>query len=485
MRKDSAGWSGLFRYLIFTVLLAAVMWLFLAYSPMGVSERLDKYTQDLFNSRAGSWVYPNDRQQDLTVLLLTDEVVDGVLHGQWPAPYSFHASVLDDLLVHQPRAVFIDYYWMNLLKPGADYLVSVLESYREEGVPVYLAAPDENWLAARWPELVGLVIPVSAAVAMDPTDFVARSYPQESQGLRSAAFAIAEDQFAIRADHRGALDIFWGTAENLLNHAWMQGGQATHSSILGSLTQGFDGVNTPIPYTTTVFVRDLLNPVAESEDEALRELDEHLKGRVVIYGASLSGIQDMVFTPTRAILPGAYYHAMAIDNLLTWGARFKASVPSRVAPQWAEQVLVIFHFATLLAIAALVCRLKFHTPLACAATEQLDAAASFARQSPTFWRETRIKAAVLALVVTACAVQFFVLDLSVAVWAGFLEMLGIGVVLDRLNVIERLLAWLESVRSCIAKYKNGSKGERNAEVNPRGDGSTGHADDAVRECRAD
>lgn len=483
MRKDSAGWSGLFRYLIFTLLLAAVMWLFLAYSPMGVSERLDKYTQDLFNSRAGSWVYPSDRQQDLTVLLLTDEVVDAVLHGQWPAPYSFHASVLDDLLVHQPRAVFIDYYWMNLRKPGADYLVSVLKNYREEGVPVYLAAPDERWLEARWPELVGLVVPVSAAVAMDPMDFVARSYPQENGGLRSAAFAIAEDQFAISASHRGALDIFWGTADNPLNQAWMQGEKETHGSILGSLIQGFEGVNTPIPYATTVFVRDLLNPVAESEDEALRELDEHLKGRVVIYGASLSGIQDMVFTPTRAILPGAYYHAMAIDNLLTWGTRFKASIPSRVAPEWAPQVLVILHFAILLAIAALVCRLKFHIPLASsAATEQPESAASFTRQSPKFWREVKIKAAVLALVITACAVQFFVLDLSVAIWAGFLEMLGVGVVLDRLNVIERLLAWPETVRSCFANYKNGRKGERNAEDNPRSGVSTDNTDGAVREC---
>ncbi|SDS58749.1 sensor domain CHASE2-containing protein [Halopseudomonas litoralis] len=477
MRKDSAGTSGLFKYLFYTVLLAAVMWFFLAFSPLGISERLDKYTQDLFNSRAGSWIYPTDRQQDVAVLLLTDEVVDAVLQGQWPAPYSFHASILDDLLVHQPRAVFIDFYWMNQNKPGGDYLVNVLESYRETQVPVYLSVPDEGWLEARWPELVGLVTPVSASVVMDPTDFIARSYPQEFRGMRSAAFAIAEDQFGISAAHRGALDIFWGTADNPLNQAWMQSEDEAQGSILGGLLQGFEGVETPIPYATTVFVRDLLNPVAETEDEALRELDEHLKDRVIIYGASLSGIQDMVFTPTRSILPGVYYHAMAIDNLLTWGSNFKASVPSRTLPILGSHTLLIFQAFVLLSISALVCYWKLNAPgeVASAGTPLADN--SREHHPAERWFAGAIKTSVLIIVIVACVIQFFVLDLPVATWAGFLEIIGIGVVIERLNLIERLCRWPTLIHSCFCKLY---KGEQDAQDDPQ-NVPTDRVSGAVRE----
>lgn len=444
MRRHSAGTPGLFIYLLFTLTLATLMWLFLAFSPLGISERLDKYTQDLVNTHLGAWIYPADRQQDTAVLLLTDEVVDAALQGQWPAPYSFHASILSDLLEHQPRAVLIDFFWMNQHKPGADYLVSVLESYRQAQVSVYLSVPREGWLEAMWPELIGLVIPVTPSVSMDAADFIARSYSQSALGMRSAAFAIAEDEFGISADHRGAMDVFWGTAENPLNQAWMQAEDASGGSVLGALLQGFDGVKTPIPYTTTVFVRDLLNPVAETEDEALRELDAHLKGRVIIYGASLSGIQDMVFTPTRAILPGAYYHAMAMDNLLTWGADYKSRVPSHTLPGLAHYTLPIFQFAVLLLSAALVCYWKLH-----AADKAIG---------------TWIKVAVVGLVAVACGIQFFVLDLSVAVWAGFLEIIGIGVVIERLNLIERGFA---PIRRCFRKLYKWIKGEQDAQVNPR------------------
>lgn len=420
------------------------MWLFLVFSPLGISERLDKYTQDLVNTHLGAWIYPDDRQQDTAVLLLTDEVVDAALQGQWPAPYSFHANILSNLLDHQPRAVFIDFYWMNQHKPGADYMVSVLKNYQEAQVPVYLSVPREGWLEAMWPELSGLVIPVTPRVAMDAADFIARSYPQSAMGVRSPAFAIAEDEFGIRAPQRGAMDIFWGTADNPLNQAWMQAEDDNSGNVLSALLQGFDGVTTPIPYTTTVFVRDLLNPVADTEDEALRELDAHLKGRVIIYGASLSGIQDMVFTPTRAILPGAYYHAMALDNLLTWETDYKSRTPSWSLPGLGSYTLPIVQFAVLLLGAALVCYWKLH-----AGSKAVG---------------TRMKIAFVVLVVVACGFQFFVLNLSVVVWAGFLEIVGIGVVIERLNLIERGYA---SIQCCFRKLYKWIKGEQDAQVDPR------------------
>lgn len=439
MPADSVRGSTLLRYILFVPGLTFLMWVFLNSTLFGISERADKYLQDLFNTYLATSVYPDDHQQDTAVLLLTDEVVDSVLQGQWPAPYSFHASILDDLLVHRPRAVFIDFFWMNQHKPGAGYLVSVLLQYRDAEVPVYLAVPRDDWLEARWPELVGLVHPVSPHVVLDPADYLVRSYSQQVNGVRSAAFAIAEDEFGISAAHRGPLEVFWGTADNPRNQAWMQAEGEPTNNLIGTLLHGFESVSTPIPYSTTVLVRDLLNPVAETEDEALRALDEHLQDRIIIYGASLSGIQDMVFTPTRAILPGVYYHAMAMDNLLTWGDGFKAAVPSRGGAEYAATLLTGLQLSMLLLVALLVCYLKLHSSKG-AATETGQAMdQKKLRWSREWWREVSIKLAVLAVVTLGCAIQFFVLDLSVAVWAGFLEIIGIGVILERVDAGKRLM----------------------------------------------
>ncbi|GAA3711956.1 hypothetical protein GCM10022421_19180 [Oceanisphaera sediminis] len=468
------------RRLFHAFLLTLLMWAVLVVSPFGFGEHLDKYVQDLINTQAGHWIYPDTRQDEVVVLLLTDEIVDAVLRGQWPAPYSFHASILDDLLVHQPRALFIDFYWMNQLKPGAEELVDVLKNYRAAGIEVYLSAPSQEWLNNFWPELAGLVIPVSPQIVMDPMDFVARAYTQGNNELPSAAFAIVNNlnHGLENTEFRGDMDIFWGTKNNIRNQAWMTSDTAQDDCFLDSLLRGFTQVETPVPYSTTVFVRDLINPVGRTEDEALAELDDHLKDRVVVYGASLTGIQDVVFTPTREILPGAYYHAMALDNLLTWGEQFKAATP-----RWPDGMeglsLPWLQFFLLLPIACFVCFRKTNNEdsqredndYLCYPTffgRLCGFAVSRIRQSyPTlrFWL------AILFYVTLVCWIQFSLLDLSVATWAGFIEIFGAGIVLERLSLVERITSFPKR----LYRFYQPQEGVRSAENNHISDAFTDNA----------
>lgn len=461
-------------------LLTLLMWAVLVISPFGFGERLDKYVQDLINTQTGHWIYPDTQQDEVVVLLLTDEIVDAVLRGQWPAPYSFHASILSDLLVHRPRALFIDFYWMNQLKPGSRELVDVLRNYRAAGVGVYLSAPTKEWLNNFWPELVGLVTPVSPQIVMDPMDFVARSYTQGNNKLPSAAFAIVNDlnHGLENTEYRGDMDIFWGTADNIRNLAWMTPSASQHDDFVDSLFSGFTQVETPVPYSTTVFVRDLINPVGATEDEALGELDDHLKDRVVVYGASLAGIQDVVFTPTREILPGAYYHAMALDNLLTWGDQFKATTP-----RWPEGMeglsLPWVQFFLLLPIACFVCFRKTNN-------EDGQAEDNDYLHHPTFFGRLRGFAvsrirlsypylrfwlAILFYVTLVCWVQFSLLDLSVATWAGFIEIFGAGIILERLSLVERIISFPQH----LYRFYQPPKGVHSAENNNISDTFTDNA----------
>lgn len=426
------------RFLLFTLML----WILLSSSFFNISGNIDKYFQDLFNTHLGAWVYPDTSKNNVAVLLLNDDVVDGSLNGQWPATYNFHANVLGDLLEHQPAAVFIDFFWMNQDKPGVKDLIRVLHDYKDEDIPVYIAAPSDEWFESFWPELKGLIQPVSAHVNLDPADFVSRSYPQSHQGLASAAFLIVEDltNTPLINSPRSDMDIFWGTAKNHKNLAWMDVQSESDNGVFSSLKNGYSAVVTGVPYTTTVFVRDLINP-SDSSDETQEDLDNHLKGHVIVYGANVSGVQDYIFSPTRNILPGVYYHAMAIDNLLTWGKGYKAGVANITAlslthlPLWLLQIL----FLLPLSVAFLWRGKQIPVELSDLPSAHnkilsfiIDAVTKF-MPSIKFW------SFVIIYVLIICWYQYAVLDLAVANWIGFVQLLGLGVLIGKLDFVERVM----------------------------------------------
>ncbi len=448
MDRNATLMQNILYYALRFFLLTLTMWVVLNFSFFNTSGKLDKYMQDLFNTHFAEWVYPNDNQDSVAVLLLTDQIVDSALDGQWPAPYTFHAAVLDDLLQHRPKAVFIDFYWMNRLKPGSDYLVSVLEEYRNKGIFVYLAVPSAQWFENFWPELIGLAIPVSASIALDPVDFVSRRYPQADNGLPSAAFAIAEDVAKIQAVNspRGNMDIFWGTAKNPKNWLWMEQTNNEEGGWLTTFKDGFSSVGTSIPYSTTVFVRDLINPVGESEEAAQDDLSNHLRNRIIIYAANLSGIQDYVFLPTRNILPGAYYHAMAIDNLLTWQGSYKSETANLHSPYALPLPLWLVQTLILLPLSAAF--LWHNTSLLIPRPKRTQRLRTL-----TFWL------GLLLYVSFVCWYQFSVLDLSVATWVGFVQLLGVGVLFEKIDLVERIISFPKWLSEFSKEWVQGGNNE--------------------------
>ena len=297
------------------------------FSPFGFSNRLDNYSQDLFNKFFGKYefIYPTTGQQQISVLLLTDQTIDGSYKGKWPISYSAHARILTNLLRHSPKAVIIDFLWLNQEKPGIDHLLLVLKRFKAKAIPVYLTFRKVEEVDRLWPELKGLVLPISPNIAVDPSDFIARNYIFKHNNLLSSAARIYKDlydkDFAI--ENNSGMQIFWGIRANKKNAVWMDRGDKEDNR-LDILLEGFSAVKYNPPYTTTVLVRDLLHPTDENDETAFADLEHHLRDRVVFYGASIEGVSDLVYTPTRQIRPGVYYHAMALDNLLSLKGGYKS-----------------------------------------------------------------------------------------------------------------------------------------------------------------
>jgi CHASE2 domain-containing sensor protein len=308
------------------------------FSPFGIADRLDNYSQDLFNTLAGGYefIYPATGQDKISVLLLTDETVEGLYAGKWPIPYSAHARILNNLLRYAPKAVVIDFLWLNQEKPGVDHLVRVLKRFKHKNIPVYLSFRNAQEPVNFWPELEGLVLPISPKIAVDSTDFVARNYAMENKGLTSSAPRVYQDLFApdFSAEDGASMQIFWGLKTNQQNAVWMNKGNAKENS-LNLFLEGFSAIKYTPPYTTTVLVRDLLNPTAESDQAAFTDLAVHLQNRVVFYGGNITGVSDLVYTPTRQIRPGVYYHAMALDNLISLNGGYKSKdLKKTISSRW-------------------------------------------------------------------------------------------------------------------------------------------------------
>ncbi len=70
-----------------------------------------------------------------------------------------------------------------------------------------------------------------------------------------------------------------------------------------------------------------------------------LAGRFVFVGARLAGLNDQIFSPVHGYLPGVYKHAVATDNLISYGANY----PTIPRP-WLLGVIVVITYALIEAV---------------------------------------------------------------------------------------------------------------------------------------
>lgn len=351
---------------------------------------MDSYSQDLFNigvdyllpSFISQLLYPARGQEEISVLLLTDQSVDRIFSGKWPIGYDAHGRILKALSRYNPKAIVIDFLWLNSQKSGADYVFRNLQRLKQKKIPVYLTVGDPNEWAASWPELQGLVIPVSPHITMDPTDFVARNYAISPEGLPRPAVKVYRDLYDSKFSPPGAPDmqIFWGVNENPWNSAWMDEGDRP-DNMWHIMTKGLSLKYTP-PYTTTVLVRDLLNPTAENEEMAHEDLTNHLAGKVVFYGAQVTGSTDIIYTPRRQLQAGVYYHSMALDNLITLNGNYKSDkIKNEFKDRWNIDDIAL-HVIILLVPSLIICFRHSIKKNALARAKKEDAPAGFPGDRP-------------------------------------------------------------------------------------------------------
>ncbi len=427
---------------------------------LGLSNRLDSYSQDLFNIGAGylpQWLsqklYPLTGQREISVLLLTDETVDGFFSGKWPISYDAHGRILNALSRYNPKAVVIDFLWLNSEKPGAKRLVKKLEKFKKKKIPVYLTFRKPAELINFWPELKGLVIPVSPKVTVDPTDFIARNYTITSQDLPYPAVKAYQDLYMsdFSSEKVPDMQIFWGVGNNPRNDAWMDQGDG-RETVMDFIKDGISAHRDSPPYTTTVLVRDLLNPTAETEEKAHEDLRAHLEDKVVFYGAQVTGASDVIYTPKRQLRAGVYYHAMALDNLVTLKGDYKSDKLKGIFKDRPWFYGILLHIVILIVPSGII--YKRHgqnraeqNPKKTADTEACSPIKKILlRIRRFFWDFVRYRLPLYGYIIFCSILCFWRLELAPRHWAGYIVFAEISFYIDNIIRFETAKKWMEENR---------------------------------------
>lgn len=310
---------------------------------------------------SGLLAYPDQNRERIGVILFDQPFLDAQGTG-WPMSYELHANFLDKLVEQPegvPAALFLDITFHQRRDASDVKLLreSLCRLHKQHGVHVYLAAlPDSQSgrLTVR-PELMAPVqgdrhdcyTLVGVDYLPDPVDGVAWTYElnrhfdgrQWESGTqpisnlpvayKSAAQSIAEDLTGIDLSAEEApMALFWGATS--ATQGIVPELQPTTCRALRARWQMW----LPDAFTALWEEPSDLPPCAYHHNysaQDLLEMDEASRtkatgGKLLVLGAQIPGNNDFAQSPVHGLVPGPQMHAMALDNLLTYGDSYKRNL---------------------------------------------------------------------------------------------------------------------------------------------------------------
>ena len=352
------------------LLSAAGVWLLIYH---GLPLQLTPWSQAIVNAIV-SHVYPLTGQADTAVVLFREENLTQ-LDASFPVPYERHVDVLDALAAYRPAAVFIDFAFMDP-RPADDvkrlgHAICRLRDSRQDEqrtVAVFLAAappaegPSPRPAGGIPRELLACATPVDAQMDAERgvsgviTYAACRQEPcQGTPSMPSAAFAMhharvgSVDRALTGPRDAEPMEIIWANGLSPLNEKWMQCrpplaavGLVAAVQDLMTLWDNPLATKRKCPYTHTVSVVHLLGPFDPDVKQAVGD-------KAVFYGASFVMAGDRVASPVYDDLPGVYLHAMAYDNLRSYGPDYKRA--EQHPASWVANVILLVFTVFLLLVA--------------------------------------------------------------------------------------------------------------------------------------
>lgn len=345
-------------------------------------------------------------QEKITVVLVDDEdlehfaTADGTASTPltWPLPYAFHANRLREIAqmtdagqcpISKPAAIFIDLLFLDereTLKER-EALRNTICRISRCGIPVFLASLDwaekgpikpastdpqaaANGSPAQPPMPAFLrndqhgapcATPVGVERRNDKFDATVWGYDvvhgKGQRSLDSAALAIfstLQKDLSRNVPRSVPMALIWGTTTHPFNPTWMRGaGENTDDLNCRPdlpLWPWFTDDKHPLcPYNRVLPARGLARGILSADT-----LNEALIGRVVMYGMNVQSAADVFRAPLHGELAGVHLHAMALDNMYSFGGQTKREEDLMADPRLRSVIFTLLALAVLTAFMTLL-----------------------------------------------------------------------------------------------------------------------------------
>ncbi|WP_344760724.1 CHASE2 domain-containing protein [Luteimonas lutimaris] len=344
-----------------------------------------KLQSERLSSQLAAPFYGNKqpRAQDHIAVVLIDQKTLEARGIAWPPRYDYYEEVLRRIVRQGPRAVYVDLLVTRKREFDdslGDARLALGEDLEAHPVPVYFGTDKPGrpslfhdvegvselvtvWQGVDYPLAVSPAQQLGALEGASDRCDAGRENWSVAYGLYhdacpQAGMAGCREPAALMAPAQACREIAvqWGQRRPAGNArldeldgqhclAASDPGFSRGASAVRWLWSGLAGKlvpraaadpRVPCPYTLTVHEEQLDDP----------DVAALLHDRVVLVGADLVGLNDLAANPVNGQIPGVYVHAMALDNLMTWG---RAHL-SPVRHAWLASLLLALFTSLLLAV---------------------------------------------------------------------------------------------------------------------------------------
>jgi CHASE2 domain-containing sensor protein len=358
------------------LLAVVVVFLLTFFDPFGFESATKNQSANIFYKIYAA-AYPTTDQANISVVLLGDRTLRRI-DEPWPPSHLVHGQILNAILSFQPAAVLVDIFFIHSRpEDNFDNTKYVIDKYDESRVPLFMVAAGGSTRAPQpaRPEILqladlGKVRLVSAEVVNrigEPPLYPLHEdedhrIPAALALYRSVCQKLAVNKCQqIPADEHNEMEVVWGlppapfNCERVATTSRAALCKELLTSVIGRTLQLLWEAVIPSDWRPTDPVRLPFHAAISTEDlldgGKRAQLTQLLTNKVVVYGADVALLKDFVLSPVHGSIDGAFIHAMALDNLLTFGNRYihRGAGHESFRREWTE-----FQPVTLMLVAALV-----------------------------------------------------------------------------------------------------------------------------------
>ena len=253
---------------------------------------------------------------DIVIIMIDDYSLKkmSAIAGRWVWPRTVHAQLIEALANYHPQAIVFDILFAekDIYRPDDDaYFNEVLATLKQQNMPVFFAMLQQNTIAgggkliSQFPQQLGLLKTPSANRQAKASFILPYAINKEFWRLGTINFNADIDgigrYYDVRRDIQGwQIKSLPAALVSSLNEPLPK---------QNSILLQWRG-NTKRPFKTLSYV-DVYQAIINDDEKFLQQL-EH---KIIVIGASASGLFDARTTAINYQLPGVYMLAMAIDNL--------------------------------------------------------------------------------------------------------------------------------------------------------------------------